>query len=52
MSYADDYRTRAAELRADAKREPDAIAKGELEDLARRYIRCAEDADRRAQTLH
>jgi hypothetical protein len=52
MSNADDFRTRAAELRADATRESDDVVKDELEDLARRYIACAEQAEQRDQTLH
>lgn len=46
MTTGDEYRVKAAELRARARRETDAAINGELLSLARAYLRLAEQADR------
>ena len=46
MSMRDHYRTRAAEFYARAANEYDAKARHEYENLARQYLRLAEQAER------
>jgi len=50
MTAGDDYRTKAAELRARARRERDTNIRADLENLARAFLRLAEQADRNSQT--
>ena len=49
MTAGDDYRTKAAELRARARRERDTNIRSDLENLARAFVRLAEQADRNSQ---
>lgn len=49
MTAGDDYRTKAAELRALARREKDPDLRAELEGLAAGYVRLAMQADRNRQ---
>jgi hypothetical protein len=46
MSVGDDYRVKAAELHAKAKKESKPTLQGQLEGLAMAYLRLAEQADR------
>ena len=50
MSPADQYRTKASELRAKARFEPNAAAKEEWEKLAQAYLLLAIQADRNSRT--
>lgn len=49
MTPVDSYRKKAAELRAKARFESTPETQGELEGLARAYIRLAEQAERNQQ---
>ena len=49
MTAGDDYRTKAAELRARARRERDTNIRSDLDNLARAFVRLAEQADRNSQ---
>ncbi len=49
MTTGDDYRVKAAELRARARSETDPAIGAELESLARAYLRLAEQAERNSQ---
>lgn len=46
MTTGDDYRVKAAELRARARWETDPAIGAELEGLARAYLRLADQAER------
>ena len=46
MTPGDEYRAKAANLRARAKREAKPSVRAELEGLARSYLRLAEQAER------
>ena len=50
MIPGDEYRVRAASLRARAKREAKPAVRAELEGLAQSYLRLAEQAERNAHT--
>jgi len=50
MPTADEYRIRAADLNARAKLAPNGILRAECENLARSYLRLAEQAVKNAQT--
>jgi hypothetical protein len=49
MTAGDDYRAKAAELRARARREADPALRAELEGLAAGFTRLAIQADRNTQ---
>jgi hypothetical protein len=49
MTTGDDYRAKAATLRARAQREPDPTIAADFESLALAYLRLAEQADRNSQ---
>ena len=48
MAAGDDYRIKAAEMNAKARREIRLLARAELENLALAYLRLADQADRNA----
>ena len=48
MAAGDDYRIKAADMNAKAKREVRPLARAELENLALAYLRLADQADRNA----
>src|SRR5262245_27031144 len=48
MSMRDQYLTRAAELHARARNESDEMARREYENLARQFLRLADQANRNA----
>ena len=50
MTLGDDYRIKAAELRARARREANVALRQECERLALSYLRLAEQAERNAAT--
>ena len=50
MTTGDEYRGRAADLRAKADRETNARIRAEFESLARGYLRLAEQAERNSLT--
>lgn len=50
MSVADEYRAKAAQLAAEAKRERDAVRRAQLQSLERSYRRLAIQADKNATT--
>jgi hypothetical protein len=50
MSARDEYLLRAAHLLAKAEAQPDAALKDELENMARSYLRLAEQAKRNDDT--
>jgi len=50
MTQGDAYRTKAAELRAQAKREATHSIRTELDSLALGYLRLAEQAERNSLT--
>jgi hypothetical protein len=49
MTSGDEYRKKAAELRAKARFESDPVLRPDLEALALSYVRLAEQADRNQQ---
>ena len=49
MTAGDDYRGKAVALRAKAQVESDPNQRAEFENLARAYVRLAEQADRNSQ---
>lgn len=49
MTTGDDYRIKAAELRARARLETDPVVGAEWESLARAYLRLAEQAERNSR---
>jgi len=49
MTAGDDYRSKAVEFRAKAPVESDLKRKAEFENLARAYLRLAEQAERNSQ---
>ena len=49
MAAGDEYRIKAAEFHAQARREPRPGLRAELENLARAYLRLAEQAQRNTQ---
>ncbi len=50
MTSGVDYRIKAADLRERATREKDPWVRAEFENLARAYLRLAQQADRNQQT--
>jgi hypothetical protein len=50
MTPGDEYRVRAANLKARAKREAKPSVRAELEGLAQGYLRLAEQAERNSHT--
>ena len=50
MSSPDEYRIKAAELSAAARKETNLAIQMELENIARGYLRLAEQADKNAKT--
>ena len=50
MQQPDEYRVKAAELRAKASRERDPQLRTDLENLANAYLRLAEQAERNQRT--
>jgi hypothetical protein len=48
MAAGDDYRIKAADMNAKAKRETRPLTRAELESLALAYLRLADQADRNA----
>ena len=50
MTPGDEYRVRAANLRARAKREAKASIRAQFEGLAQSYLRLAEQAERNSHT--
>jgi hypothetical protein len=50
MTPGDQYRARAADLRARAQREADSLIRHEYENLALAYLRLANQADRNSYT--
>jgi hypothetical protein len=47
-----EYRVKAAELRAQLAAEQNPAVRAEIENLARSYLRLAEHADRKAMAAH
>jgi hypothetical protein len=50
MPTADDYRIKAADMNARAKREPNMLTRAEYDNLALAYLRLATQAEKNAAT--